>query len=84
MELVGSIFTVSVPSFLCLEFTAFLPIFPGSLERMMGSHNQSMFEYLAPRRGGGAHVQQQQQQHHQQQQQQQQRQAQEGYKDMVY
>ena len=25
----------------------------GSLEKMLSSHSQSMFEYLAPRRGGG-------------------------------
>ena len=25
----------------------------GSLERMLSNHSQSMFEYLAPRRGGG-------------------------------
>ena len=27
--------------------------FSGSLERMLSNHSQSMFEYLAPRRGGG-------------------------------
>lgn len=67
--------------------------FPGSLERMLSNHSQSMFEYLAPRRGGAAHAQQQQAQQQAQQQQaaahhQQQplpaRPAQEGYKDMVY
>ena len=59
---------------------------------MLSNHAQSMFEYLAPRRGGGGAQQQQQQggAHHQgggaQQQQQQQIKPKqnEGFKDMVY
>ena len=47
----------------------------GSLERMLSNHVQSMFEYLAPRRGG-AHVAQQQPQPRNP--------NNEGYKDMVY
>ena len=37
----------------------FLKLFDiGSLERMLSNHVQSMFEYLAPRRGAGNHGQQ--------------------------
>ena len=57
--------------------------FSVSLERMLSTHGNSMFEYLAPRRGGGgahgaaaaaAAAQQQQQQNR----------ANEGFRDMVY
>lgn len=52
---------------------------------MLSNHAQSMFEYLAPRRGGGGAQQQQQQHHGQQQAAQQIRPKQnEGFKDMVY
>ena len=44
---------------------------------MLSNHVQSMFEYLAPRRGGGGHVPQPQPQ-------QQRNPNNEGYKDMVY
>ena len=33
-------------------------LYIGSLERMLSNHVQSMFEYLAPRRGAGNHGQQ--------------------------
>ena len=35
------------------HFKHLLNHFAGSLEKMLSSHSQSMFEYLAPRRGGG-------------------------------
>ena len=54
---------------------------PCSLERMLSTHSQSMFEYLAPARRGGVRQMQaqplpQQQRHHHIQE--------GGYKDIVY
>ncbi len=65
---------LAVPTLVGYTFF-FLSLSAGSLERMLSNHVQSMFEYLAPRRGGG-HVAQPQPQPRNP--------TNEGYKDVVY